>query len=190
VPLKELTIPALSKLVHDYERIYVCSSNWHPQKRLKSNVELYMHLREKRPNSALIIMGKDPDVRVADPHVFYTGPVGPDVYMQVYAAASWMLHLAWADHCPNVVVEALSQGTPVACASVGGTKELIGSYGHVLQEQPYDYTLEDYDNPPMIDVRQVEDLPDRRDLDYTSIADIDIKNVTRRYIELFESVLA
>jgi glycosyltransferase involved in cell wall biosynthesis len=135
-------------------------------------------------------MGKDPDVRVADPHVFYTGPVGPDVYMQVYAAASWMLHLAWADHCPNVVVEALSQGTPVACASVGGTKELIGSYGHVLQEQPYDYTLEDYDNPPMIDVRQVEDLPDRRDLDYTSIADIDIKNVTRRYIELFESVLA
>ena len=188
-PLTELTIPALSKMVQDYERIYVCSSNWHPQKRLRANVELFERLNARRPNSCLIIMGKDPDVRTPSRHIFFTGPVGPDVYMQVYAAASWMLHLAWADHCPNVVIEALSQGTPVVCSSVGGTKELIGTYGKVLQDQPYDFELADYDNPPVLDLSQIDDLPDRSELNYSSIADINIDNVAQRYVKLFERVL-
>jgi glycosyltransferase involved in cell wall biosynthesis len=55
---------------------------------------------------------------------------------KVFAVADWMIHLAWADHCPNVVVEALSQGTPIICGEVGGTKEMIahGAYGVVLKD--------------------------------------------------------
>lgn len=185
-PVAELTIPALVDLRAQYNRIYVCSSNWHPQKRLAANVELFQRIHAKHPSSCLIIMGNNPDVRVAGPHVFYTGPVGPEIYNQIYSAANWMLHLAWADHCPNVVVEALAQGTPVVCSEVGGTKELVGSYGLVLKEQPYDFKLADYDNPPKIDVSQVDDLPDRTTLDYSTIANINIKHVAEQYIRLFE----
>lgn len=188
-PVKEITIPALAEMRKQYDRIYVCSSNWHAQKRLRDNVRLFQQLRKLQPNSCLVIMGNRPDVALADPHVFYTGPVGPDVYLQVFAAADWMLHLAWADHCPNVVVEALSQGTPVACSEVGGTKELIGhgAYGMVLRErQPYDFGLFDYDNPPELDVEQVTFLPTRHELDYAGIPSIDIADVASRYVRLFE----
>jgi len=185
-PVKALTIPKLIEMRAAYDQIYVCSSNWHPQKRLDANIALFDRLRLKHPNSCLIIMGAHPDVRATGPHVFYTGPVGPEVYNEIYAAANWMLHLAWADHCPNVVVEALAQGTPVVCSEVGGTKELVGSYGVVLKDEPYDYELYDYDNPPAIDVTQIDDLPDRTTLDYSSIADINISNVAERYIRLFE----
>jgi glycosyltransferase involved in cell wall biosynthesis len=189
-PVREVTIPRLTEMRSIYNKIYVCSSNWHAQKRLRTNVELFDHLLKKHPNSCLIVMGDHPDHRVASPHVFYAGSVDPDTYLQVYAVADWMLHLAWADHCPNVVIEALSQGTPIACSEVGGTKELVGGYGVVLKEAPYGYELADYDNPPPIDVAQVDDLPRRKDLDYSSIADIDIGNVALQYVELCKRVLA
>lgn len=188
-PVTRLTIPELAKMRQDFDRIYVCSSNWHPQKRLGANIRLFEHLRQRHPNSCLIIMGSNPDVRVAHPRVFYAGPQPHEVFMQVYSAADWMLHLAWADHCPNVVVEALSQGTPVACAAVGGTRELIGNYGVVLKEQPYSFGLADYDNPPDIDVTQVDDLPARTTLDYSTISDIRIETAVSSYVSLFQELL-
>ena len=186
-PVREITIPALAQLRDVHKRVYVCSSNWHAQKRLRANVELFKHLQKSEPRSCLIVMGANPEM-IADTHIFYTGPVEPDVYMQVYAAADWMLHLAWADHCPNVVVESLSQGTPVVCSEVGGTKELIGhgAYGLVLKEQPYGYQLCDYDNPPAVDVSQVTFLPTRHELDYKGIPSIDIRDVANQYVQLFE----
>jgi len=188
-PLKQLTIPKLIEMRATFDKIYVCSSNWHPQKRLKSNYELFQQLRMKDPNSCLIVMGNHPDFRIASPNVFHTGPVRPEIYNEIYSAANWMLHLAWADHCPNVVVEALAQGTPVICSDVGGTKELVGSYGMVLKDQAYNFELADYDNPPDLDITQVTELPDRKQLDYSSIADIDISSVAKRYIKLFEELV-
>lgn len=188
-PVKTFSIPKLAELASRYEKIYVCSSNWHTQKRLEANVRLFERLRLKHPNSCLIIMGKHPDYRASGQHIFYTGHVDHDVCNEIYSAADWMLHLSWADHCPNVVIEALAQATPIVCTEVGGTKELIGTYGVVLKEQAYCFELADYDNPPYIDVAQIDDLPDRSTLDYTSIADIDIVNVARRYVDCFKAVM-
>jgi len=187
--LDRITIPELARIRSSYDKVFVCSSNWHPQKRLKANLKLFEHLRATQfPNSCLFVMGANPDVVVADRHVFYTGSQPAEVYMQVYAAADWMLHLAWADHCPNVVVEALSQGTPVICSEVGGTKELIanGRYGIVLNEKPYAFELADYDSPPDVDVTQVAHLPHRSELSYDQIPNIDIQNAVTRYVQLFE----
>jgi len=188
----EVTIPELAKIRTTYEKLFVCSSNWHPQKRLKANIRLFDHLRKTQfPNSCLFVMGANPDAMTTDPHVFYTGSQPPEVYMQVFAVADWMLHLAWADHCPNVVIEALSQGTPIVCTEVGGTKELIGhgAYGLVLKEAAYDYELYDYDNPPDIDVTQVTFLPTRHELQYDAIPNIDIKVVVAHYVKLFQKVI-
>lgn len=187
-----VTIPELAKIRSKYDRIFVCSSNWHPQKRLKANVQLFDHLRRTQfPNSCLFIMGSNPDVMTTDPHVFYTGPQPPEVYLQVFAVSDWMIHLAWADHCPNVVVEALSQGTPVICSEVGGTKELIahGAYGMVLKETKYNFELVDYDNPPDIDVTQVTFLPTRYELHYDAIPTINIVDVVDDYVKLFKELV-
>jgi glycosyltransferase involved in cell wall biosynthesis len=189
-PETQLVIPVLAEIRNLYDKVFVCSSNWHPQKRLATNIELFLHLREKfYPDSCLIIMGNNPDAIIPSPNIFYTGGLSEKECAQTYAIANWMIHLAWLDHCPNVVIEALSQGTPVICSNDGGTKELVKDFGVTLNEaQPYELTLEDYDNPPVIDVTQVSSpLPDKNLLGQH--ADIDITNVSKKYVELFESIL-
>ena len=190
-PLKELTIPSLMKMRQDYAKMYVCSANWHPQKRLRDNVRLFNNLRKSEPSSCLIILGNNPDVMVADKDIFYAGPQPESAYMEVYSACDWMLHLAWADHCPNVVVEALSQGTPVVCSSVGGTKELVGEYGYVIQDEPYNFGPYDYESPPAINLEGISELTSRHSLAYDGITNLIDMNVTyKKYVEVFESIVA
>ena len=193
-PVQHIDIPALISLRKEYDKIYVCSANWHKQKRLRSNIELFNKLRNEslneNINSCLIVLGNNPDVLISSPHIFYAGSLEHNTCLQIYSICDWMLHLAWADHCPNVVIEALSQGTPIVCSNVGGTKELIGDYGVILNETiHYNNELYDYDNPPELDLTQITKLPSRHELNYSTICDININNVVKSYIELFKKVL-
>lgn len=177
--------PTFQELRERYEKIFVCSSNWHPQKRLRDNIEMFKHLRSTLfPYSCLIIMGHGPDVHVADKNIYYTGNLPHEVCLELYSVADWMIHLAWADHCPNVVVEAISRGCPVICAETGGTKELVGETNGIIisEKTQYNFELSDYDNPPSIDVTQVSSLP-------TLIVDasqLDIQLVAKQYEDIFQ----
>lgn len=175
------------ELKQRYEKVFVCSSNWHPQKRLRDNIEMFKHLRATQfPYSCLIVMGAGPDYQVADKNIYYTGPLPHQLCLEVYSVADYMIHLAWADHCPNVVVEALSQGCPVICADSGGTKELVGTNGLILREkEAYKFQLADYDNPPRIDVTQVN-KPLSKVL--VNAPELDIKDVAKKYEEVFRQV--
>jgi glycosyltransferase involved in cell wall biosynthesis len=185
-PIRKFTIPALEQIRQQYEMLFVCSANWHPQKRLIDNIKLYKHLRQFYNSAALIVMGSNP-TQVADPHVFYTGPQPHEVCLEVFSAANWMLHLAWLDHCPNTVVESLSQGTPVICSEQGGTKELVGKFGICLKEkQEYNYELVNYDFPPDIDVTQIDKKLPSIDL---SDCSVDMNKTLFSYLEFLEQVL-
>lgn len=186
-PVTEFNIAELARIRASYDLVFCCSANWHAQKRLMSNLLLFDHLRKTlNKRACMFVMGSNPDVRTTDPHVFYTGSQTPEVYLQIFSASDWMIHLAWADHCPNVVVEALSQMTPVICSSVGGTKELVGHFGIVLDDVSYNFELFDYDNPPSIDVTQVTSLPAKSELGKPT--DIHIGSCVRKYVSLFESL--
>jgi glycosyltransferase involved in cell wall biosynthesis len=188
-PVKEITLPELALMRKKYDMIFVCSSNWHPQKRLKANLAMFEHLRTNfYPNSALIVMGSGPDAYTSNPNVFFTGSQQESTYMQVFALADWMIHLAWADHCPNVVIEALSQNTPIICSDSGGTQELVKNFGIILHENvSYNYELADYDDPPLIDVTQVKVIPKKQELgDHLPI---NITDVADEYAELFDRII-
>lgn len=184
--IRKFQIPALEQIRQQYEMLFVCSANWHPQKRLFDNIELYKHLRSFYSSAALIVMGSNA-VKVADPHIFYAGSQPHEVCLEIFSAANWMLHLAWLDHCPNTVVESLSQGTPVVCSEQGGTKELVQGYGIALKEdKEYNYELTDYDNPPKIDVKQITNkLPVKEQL--TPCFDVSMNRTLQDYISFLES---
>lgn len=185
----DVNIKTLYDLRQTHETIFVCSSNWHPQKRLHDNIELYKHLRRScHTNSCLIVMGSNPDKYVADKTIYYTGSQSEDVCLQVFATADWMIHLARTDHCPNVCVQALSQETPIICVDSGGTKEIVLDNGIVLKDVPYNLELEDYDNPPRVPDLDNVKLPDSKSIkihnDHVNIVDC-----ANSYKELFENVL-
>jgi glycosyltransferase involved in cell wall biosynthesis len=171
-PITSFTFPALEQIRSKYDKVFVSSAFWHPQKRLKTNTELFLKLRKFYPNSCYIVMGSQPDYVIADPHIFYTGAVPSDVYMQIYSMADWMIHLAYCDHCPNVVIESLSQETPVICSSAGGTKEIVGKFGLIINES-YDYDLTHYDSPPDIDLSEFTTLPEKSALEKNFDVSID-----------------
>ncbi len=121
-------------------------------------------------------MGSSPDWIVKHDDVFYAGSVSHDLYFQVYSIADWMIHLAWLDHCPNVVVEALSQDCPVICTNSGGTGEIVGSNGIVISETtPYEFELTDYDEPYRLEIPSLE-LPNLSiDNSYLDIKEVILK---------------
>jgi glycosyltransferase involved in cell wall biosynthesis len=184
-PVQVSNVDLLS-LRDQFKRIFVCSANWHPQKRLRANIEFFLNQVSQEPNSCLIVMGANPDCHVAHPRIFYTGSIPHELCLEVYRIADWMIHLAWLDHCPNVVIEALSQETPVICSSEGGTKELIRDFGVVIPETPYEFQLVDYDNPPEIKGFHIK-LPDRSALG--THVDISMDDVVRSYVKLFEEIV-
>jgi glycosyltransferase involved in cell wall biosynthesis len=178
---------------------FVSSASWHPQKRLISNVKLFDHIKSSisgYERSKLLVMGdvfeRDfapvrsyfGSARCPDLHesVFFLGKVDHETCLKIYASAAWMLHLAWLDHCPNVVVEALSQGCPVICTSAGGTKELVRTRGLVLDDEEYRCQLLDYDSPPELDFSNVRELPDMRDK--FDVSDLDIERVADDYVKV------
>lgn len=188
-PCTALTLAGLADIRGKYDKVFVASSNWHPQKRLRDNIRLFQHIRSNIvANSCLIVLGAHPDCAVADKDVFYAGSQPHGVVSQVMAMSNWMFHLAYLDHSPNSVIEALAQGTPVVCTNEGGTRELVDRFGVVLNEpEKFDYEPTDYDDPPAIDVAQLTSLPDKATLGRH--ADISIDTCANAYIELFESIV-
>ena len=179
--LAPLLDPQIERIREKYERVYVCSANWHRQKRLREVIDLFNKVRGQSSTACLLVMGARPDVLVADPDILYTGSVPHSVCLQIYSVADWMIHLAWLDHCPNVVVEALSQGCPVVCTNSGGTHEIVGNNGIILDETiTYELELTDYDNPPLLDLQDLR-IPDKIKVDASHL---NIQDVADRYIEV------
>jgi glycosyltransferase involved in cell wall biosynthesis len=178
----------LNHLKNKYEKIFVCSANWHPQKRLSENFRLFKHIKNiSQQRCCLIVMGNNP-IRIEDLDVFYTGNLSHDVCMQIFENADWMLHLAWLDHCPNTVVEALSKNLPVICTEAGGTCELVTNYGIMLKEdKKYDFELVDYENPPILKVEQLTKLPEKTSLG--NPPDVSINFCAKEYLKVFENLL-
>lgn len=178
--------PKLLRLRRDFDKVFVCSAHWHPQKRLVDDIRLFKHIQTTMyPRSCLIVLGPNPEHVIPDPTIFYAGPQTHAACLHLYAFADWMIHLAWLDHCPNVVIEAQAMGLPVICTDAGGTVEIVGSDGIILRDLPYNYELVDYDSPPPVDVTQLTSLPERIVFDRTKV---DIKRAAREYEAVFESV--
>lgn len=173
----EVTVDQIKNLRESFDRIFVSSASWHRQKRLKENTDLFLKIAGDDTRACFVVLGRNPDYVVSHPRIFYTGEVDHSVCLQIYNVASWMIHLAWLDHCPNVVVEALSQGCPVVCSSSGGTKEIVGNNGIVIQELiDYKFELTDYDMPPDLDLSV--GLPERIVVDSSHL---DISGVAKKY---------
>jgi len=163
-----------------FERIFVCAANWHRQKRLKENVDFFK--LNSSNNDVLIVLGNNPDSHVQEDNILYCGNVSHDLCLQIYAIADWFVHLAWLDHCPNVVVEALSQGCKIICTNSGGTHEIVKNNGIILEELiPYSFDLCDYDNPPKLKLKKI-DLYSKIMIENDYLC---IKKVTDKYLSLF-----
>jgi len=133
-----------------YNNIWSCAASWRPHKRLSENIRYFMEHKEE--GDILIVAGNvSPEDMVEDPSVAYMGQLSQKQLYSLYKASTNFLHLAWLDHCPNVVVDARAAGCHIVCSTAGGTKEIAGLNSTLIVEPDWDFEPTELYKPPSMD---------------------------------------
>jgi glycosyltransferase involved in cell wall biosynthesis len=101
--------------------------------------------------------------------------------VSLYKASDYFVHLAWLDHCPNVVVDARACGCKIICTNSGGTKEIAGPNATIVQEEPWDFRPVELYSPPSLDFSRK--VNNSHDVEY------DMLIVAEEYIDFLKQAL-
>jgi glycosyltransferase involved in cell wall biosynthesis len=130
------------------ERTWLCASSWRPHKRLTENIKYFQKFAQDK--DVLFVAGSG-DVsaieKSGDPRVKYLGDLSWTQLISVMKASKYFVHLAYLDHCPNVVVDARASGCMIHCTSSGGTQEIAGIESMIVQERAWNFEPHDLYHP-------------------------------------------
>jgi glycosyltransferase involved in cell wall biosynthesis len=136
-----------------FENIWSCAAHWHPFKRLQDNVEYFLTYGGEK--DCLVVAGPTPDYIINHPRVFYMGNLNTEELLTLFKISKYFIHLAYLDHCPNVVIDARACGCKIICSSTGGTKEIAGISATVIEEPEWDFSFLDIKKPPQLNYDKV-----------------------------------
>jgi len=171
------SIKPLKGMLDDYERVWCCASSWRPHKRLNANIKYFLEYSSEK--DCLVIAGviQPSTLRnyplMSHPRVLYVGEINIEHLTALYKRADYFIHLAWLDHCPNVVVDARTSGCQIICSSAGGTKEIAGPDAIVIEEDEWDFEPVKLYEPPAMDFSKK--IKNNYDNDY------DMRKVAKKY---------
>lgn len=153
-----------------YENLWSCASSWRPHKRLSENIRYF--LEHAGPNDGLMIAG---DVaakeRIKHDRIHYVGRLNQKQLFSLYKKSKYFLHLAWLDHCPNVVVDARACGCQIICSSAGGTREIAGSNAIVIREDEWNFEPVDLYSPPVMNFDRKVKIGQDSELDMFKVSE-------------------
>lgn len=170
--------PMESGILDNFESVWCCASSWRPHKRLDQNIEYFLSLAPE--HACLVIAGGDPNVHISHPRIFYAGGLSWNALVSLYRRSSHFIHLAWLDHCPNVVIDARAAGCHIVCSSAGGTREIAGTNSTIIVEDDWDFTPVKLYNPPAMDFSKTISCKDE--------SEINICETAKSYLDVFNGV--
>jgi len=163
----------------EYDNIWSCASHWHSFKRLRDNIDYFLNFSGE--NDCLVVAGQNPDYHISHPRIFYVGNLEINDLLTLYKISKYFIHLAYLDHCPNVVIDARACGCQVICSSSGGTKEVAGKNAIVVGEDPWDFSFLNFKEPPKIDFDHI----DKNVFD----SEISMNKAAKKYYNFFTDVV-
>ena len=168
-----------SDILNSFENIWLCASSWRPHKRLKDNIDYF--LKNSKKNDCLVVAGENPDYKINHEKILYAGHLSWIELVSLMKKSKYFIHLAWLDHCPNVVVDARAAGCHIICSSSGGTKEIAGLDCTIIQEEEWDLSPVPLYKPPKINFNSKS----KNTID----SEIDIEKISEKYIKIFEEII-
>ena len=172
--------PLKSEVFEKYDKIWCSASKWRPHKRLNDNVQYF--LEHSGPNDLMLVAGDIAKLDVIrDQKIKYLGNLQQNHLYSIYKACDKFVHLAWLDHCPNVVVDARACGCDIICSSAGGTIEIAGKSATVIQEEEWNFEPVDLYSPPKLDfsAKVVNNID----------SELDMKIIAKQYEKFMEDLL-
>ena len=106
------------------KEVWSCAASWRPHKRLKDNVRYFLEFAPKEAVFAIaggLSMDEAKEYLAMSDRIYYLGELSYQNLVCLYQRSSTFVHLAYLDHCPNVVVDAQEAGCKIICSSTGGT---------------------------------------------------------------------
>jgi len=173
--IKPIQHPVLDK----FNGVWSCASAWRPHKRLSENVRYFLEFAPE--DACLVVAGKNPDFQVSHDRVLYAGEMPWQDLISLFKRSTKFLHLAWLDHCPNVVIDAQASGCSVVCSAAGGTHEIVNESGLIIEEDLWDFSPVRLYNPPEMDFS--------RAIQSENSVNFDIAEVAKKYKSVFVDLL-
>jgi glycosyltransferase involved in cell wall biosynthesis len=183
--ISKITSSQFDKKIDPNIEVWSCASSWRPHKRLQENIRYFI---EKSSDEAILIIagGGASNIDLYDhadilgKRIFYLGEVAYGTLLSLFKRSSTFLHLAYLDHCPNVVVDAQACGCHIVCSSTGGTSEIV-KRGTIVIEDKWGYEPIELYNPPSMNFDSYIELSLKDD-------HITMKDCARMYYEVFMGV--
>jgi glycosyltransferase involved in cell wall biosynthesis len=163
--------------------VWSCASSWRPHKRLNENIRYFL---EFAPKDAILAiagsLGMDDAKNIPnDKRIILMGELDYMSLLSLYKRSSTFVHLAYLDHCPNVVVDAQAAGCKIVCSSTGGTHEIVDN-GIIILEDEWDMKPCELYKPPKIVYKGVN-------VKKTSILNNKFENCVEAYYNAINGVL-
>ena len=176
-------VPAAESNV-DRENIWMCASSWRPHKRLQENVRYFKTFSSK--DDILLIAGGNAQKFLTEddlknPRIKVLGDLSWHHMISCMKASSKFLHLAYLDHCPNVVIDSRASGCQVICSSSGGTKEIAGLDDKIVVEKEWNFEPVKLYEPPAMDFSKIQIKNNEKS--------IDIEDVAKKYEKSLEEAI-
>jgi glycosyltransferase involved in cell wall biosynthesis len=85
----------------------------------------------------LVVLSNVPEnLKKRSKKILYLGMINPDFARNIINNSLALIHFDRYDWCPNIVVAAVNDGVPVICSNFGGTPEIVGENGLIIEEFP------------------------------------------------------
>ena len=163
--------PLEASVIDQYQKVWSCASSWRPHKRLSDNIRYF--LEHSSEDECMVVAGHvNEDQKIPHSRVYYTGQLDVRTLIALYKKSDYFVHLAYLDHCPNVVVDAVACGCHVICSSSGGTKE-VAVGGTIIEEEEWGFEPVKLYSPPRMDFTK------KKKNNYTT--NIDMNYVSSKY---------
>lgn len=162
--------------------VWSCASSWRPHKRLNENIRYFLEFAPKDSIFAIAgALGMDDAKTIpSNERIVLLGDLDYMSLLSLYRRSSTFVHLAYLDHCPNVVVDAQAAGCKAVCSSTGGTSEIVEN-GIIVNEEEWDYKPCKLYEPPVLSFNDIAELTDPKDRN--------IVNCSERYYNVFKGIL-
>lgn len=140
--------------------VWSSAASWRPHKRLGDNIRYFI---EHAPKEALFAiagslhMDEAKEIMSIDKRIILLGDLDYMSLLSLYRRSSTFVHLAYLDHCPNVVIDSQAAGCHVICSSTGGTKEIVTN-GTIIHEDEWNYEPIKLYEPPQMDFKNKSEV--------------------------------
>jgi glycosyltransferase involved in cell wall biosynthesis len=175
----------------DKEKEVWCSAaSWRPHKRLLSNI---LYFLDHAPKDALFAIAGSLSMDEVKTYlnmsnrIHYLGKLKYEQLICLYHRSSTLVHLAYLDHCPNVVIDAQEAGCKVICSSTGGTKEIVNN-GIMILEDEWDLKPCKLYKPPVMDFSKLKEINSYLNIK-TEKSPSSFENCVDSYYNVFKEVL-